>query len=58
MAVESHIHSLKKRHHELDVEIEEEMSRLPMSADRISELKRQKLKIKDRIHELSSQEVN
>lgn len=58
MAVESHIHSLKARHEELENQLKELMSTAALDEERISDLKRKKLKIKDRIRELSSETLN
>lgn len=54
MAVESHIHSLKSRHEELESQIKDLMSNAALDEEKISDLKRKKLQIKDRIRELSS----
>jgi len=53
MTVESHIHSLKVRHAELDDQIKELMLSTAMDEGKISDLKRKKLQLKDRIRELS-----
>ena len=58
MAVESHIHSLKARHEELENKIKELTSTAAMDDPQITDLKRKKLQIKDRIRELSSDTVN
>ena len=53
MKIEAHLSQLSTKHAELDRQIESEMrSPLPDSM-RLSQLKRQKLHIKDRISELS-----
>lgn len=58
MAVDSHIHSLKARHEELENQIKELTSKAAMDETRITSLKRKKLQIKDRIRELSSDTVS
>ncbi len=58
MAVQSHIDSLKSRHQELDNEIRELMSGASLDTGAIGDLKRKKLQLKDRIRELSEQQVN
>ena len=58
MAVESHIHSLKARHEELENQLKELMSTAALDNGTIKDLKRRKLKIKDRIRELSEKALN
>lgn len=58
MAVESHIHSLKARHEELDNKIKELMSTSAHDTGTLSDLKRRKLQIKDKIRELSEKTLN
>ena len=58
MAVESHIHSLKARHEELENELKELMSVAALDNGTISDLKRRKLQIKDRIRELTEKTLN
>ncbi len=53
MALQSHISELSEKHRMLDKLVEDEMAR-PASDDvRIAKLKRQKLRIKDRIEKLT-----
>ncbi len=53
MDVSSHLQQLRKKHEALSVEVEE-VQRQPGSNDlRISELKKQKLKLKEEIERLS-----
>ena len=58
MAVESHIDSLKTRHEELDKEIKEMMASAAFDSEKLSDLKRRKLKIKDRISQLANDKLN
>ncbi len=58
MAVESHIHSLKARHEELENQIKELMSSSAQDNGTLNDLKRRKLQIKDRIRELSEKTLN
>lgn len=58
MAVESHIHSLKAQHEELDIQIKELMSTSAIDDIKLTDLKRRKLKLKDRISKLSEQSLN
>lgn len=53
MALQAHISELSEKHRMLDKLVEDEMAR-PASDDvRIAKLKRQKLRIKDRIEKLT-----
>ena len=58
MPVESHIDSLKMRHQELDIQLEE--MKIASSADQIElrNLKQKKLAIKDKIERLTAQTMN
>ena len=58
MAVESHIHSLKARHEELENKLKELMSVSAMDEMTINDLKRRKLQIKDRIAKLTEKTLN
>ena len=58
MAVESHIHSLKVRHEELESQLKEMTSKAATDDAKITDLKRKKLLIKDRIRELSTESLN
>jgi len=53
MSVEDHIESLKKKHADLDLALEDENSRPMPNTAAIKDLKRQKLAIKDEIARLS-----
>jgi len=53
MPVESHIDSLKSRHRELEEKLEEMRASSSTSENDITQIKRQKLQIKDRIQQLS-----
>ena len=52
MAVQSHIESLEMRHRELETQLSELMSKSSRDENDVISIKRQKLKIKDRIEEL------
>ncbi len=52
MAIEGHVAELKRRHQALDRTIEQEEARPSHDARRVTELKRQKLKLKDEIERL------
>ena len=59
MPIESHIHSLKTRHQQLENLLEEKQAQPSTSDVEIADMKRQKLQIKDRIESLkSSSELN
>lgn len=53
MSVEAHLSQLNTKHRDLDAQIHQEMKAPQPDALRLSTLKRRKLQIKDRIHELS-----
>ena len=52
MSLQDHIEALRAKHAELERAIDEENRRPLPSADAISDLKRQKLRIKDEIFQL------
>lgn len=52
MALEAHLVELSEKHRTLDRRIEEEMNRPSADTVRITELKRQKLRLKDEIERL------
>jgi hypothetical protein len=52
MAIEAHIRELSLRHQTLERAIEDEISRPACDAMRLSELKRQKLRLKDELESL------
>ncbi|MGF1543923.1 MAG: YdcH family protein [Parvularculaceae bacterium] len=52
MALNAHLQSLGRRHHELDVKLQAELKNPHVDENRALELKRQKLKIKDQMAEL------
>ena len=54
MSLQDRIEALRERHAELERAIDEENSRPLPNDDTISELKRQKLRIKDEIFQLES----
>lgn len=56
MAVQSHIESLKSRHQELEIQLSELMASASSASEEISDIKRRKLQLKDRIEQLSTQE--
>ena len=58
MPIESHIDSLKDRHQELEQKLQEMQASLGTSESEISDLKRKKLQIKDRIEQLKASKVN
>ena len=53
MSVEALLQSLEESHKELEVQLEEEMTRPAPDDVKIHELKREKLRIKDKIAELT-----
>ena len=57
MAVQSHIESLKIRHQELENRLSELMSASSVSTDDITDIKRRKLQIKDKIEQLQNQQA-
>ena len=52
MAIEAHIRELGVRHESLERAIQDEMSRPAADASRVTELKRQKLRLKEEIESL------
>ena len=52
MAIEAHLENLTQRHQALETAISTEMKRPIQDDRRMQELKRQKLRLKDEIHEL------
>jgi hypothetical protein len=54
MAVSAHLEELSQKHRALERKIEEEMARPGADTLKITELKRQKLKIKDEMAKLES----
>lgn len=53
MALASHLEQLKAKHSELESQLEEAMKHPGMRDDRIHEIKRQKLMIKDKIENMT-----
>lgn len=56
MSIDAHIVELTDKHHTLEAEIEQEMERPFTDSLKISELKRQKLRIKEEIERLKAEE--
>jgi len=54
MSIEAHLVELTEKHHTLEAEIEQEMERPLADTLKITELKRQKLRIKEEIERLKS----
>ena len=54
MSLQSHIDSLKERHHALDAKVSEEDHRPRPDQDALMRLKGQKLKLKDEMERLST----
>ncbi|MFO1187277.1 MAG: DUF465 domain-containing protein [Alphaproteobacteria bacterium] len=52
MKIESHIAELEEKHHRLEAEIQEELQHPGADGLHLSELKREKLRIKDRLERL------
>jgi len=52
MALEAHLDALKNRHHTLDAALSTEMKHVSQDEQRIRELKREKLKLKDEMEKL------
>jgi len=57
MAIRAHLETLQQRHQELDTAIAAELKHPSYDETRIHELKRLKLRIKDQIHNISTQSV-
>ena len=58
MPVESHIDSLKLRHQELDLQLEEMRNSASSDTIELRSLKQKKLAIKDKIERLQAQKLN
>jgi hypothetical protein len=58
MTVETHLAELERRHHALELEIEEALNHPSTDSLALSELKRRKLLLKDEIARLKSAEVH
>ena len=58
MSMESHLAELERRHHALDLEIEEALNHPSTDTLALSELKRRKLLLKDEIARLRSESVH
>ena len=52
MKIESHITELEEKHHRLEAEIQEELQHPGYDALHLTELKREKLRVKDRLERL------
>lgn len=55
MAIEARIRELGQRHQSLERAIEDEMGRPAADTDRVRDLKRQKLRLKEEMESLKSQ---
>jgi hypothetical protein len=55
MAIEARIRELGARHQNLEREIQDELSRPAADSDRLRELKRQKLHLKEELESLKAQ---
>jgi len=53
MPIESHIDSLKTRHQELENKLSEMRMRTSITQNELTQLKREKLRLKDKIQRLS-----
>ncbi|MEO0327411.1 MAG: DUF465 domain-containing protein [Pseudomonadota bacterium] len=58
MTIQSHINSLKSRHRDLDDQIQHLLMSAAVDEVEVNDLKRKKLQLKDRIQELSQDELN
>ena len=58
MSLQDRIETLRSRHAHLEGELDKEISRPLPNAETISDLKRQKLRIKDEIHDLEHQHTH
>ena len=56
MALDTHVNELSDKHSVLDKKIENEMARPSADDIKISNLKREKLRLKDKIERLKAQE--
>lgn len=54
MTLSSHLQELRKKHENLSMEVEEAQRNLATDDLHITELKKQKLRLKEEIHRLSS----
>ena len=52
MSFDNRLRSLQDRHHQIEDEIHQEVLKPAMDADRVRELKREKLKIKDEMESM------
>ena len=55
MSIEAHLAELTEKHHALEAQIDEEMERPLADTLKITELKRQKLRIKEEIERIKSE---
>jgi hypothetical protein len=58
MSIELHLVELERRHHALDLEIEEALNHPSTDMLALSELKRRKLVLKDEIERLKSDSIH
>jgi hypothetical protein len=58
MSMQSHLAELERRHHALEIEIEEALSHPGTDTLELSELKRRKLQLKDEIARLKGESVH
>ena len=58
MSIQSHLAELERRHHALEIEIEEALSHPSTDTLALSELKRRKLQLKDEIARLKGESVH
>lgn len=58
MSVETHLSELERRHHALDIEIEEALNHPSIDTVALSELKRRKLLLKDEIARLKGESLH
>jgi hypothetical protein len=58
MALQGHIQELSEKHRELEELIESEMAQPDWNEQRISALKKQKLRIKDELERLKSDSIH
>ena len=58
MALEAHLAELSEKHRKLKVAVEQELQRPSFDPVRISELKKEKLRIKDQIERLKTSSVH
>ena len=55
MAIDGRIRQLGNRHHDLDLRIQEELSRPMADSTKIAQMKRQKLRLKEQLSQLGQQ---